>query len=271
MQLPIEPRELVGRADVGPDAGIQLAAGPAAPDPVAEQRQDFQLLPARQFLEEGRPVKRNITERQARRAVERKPSLGKRKIAVGVVARIGHHHHMQMRRRRGCVHCRCARAKQVVIVLGIDVAADDKCHTFAEQRQRCGDPAADFQRLRFLRIADRRAKARAVSQCGRDRLAAVGNIDNDIGDPAATSRSSCHPISGLPPASSRGFGIVSDSGRILSPRPAARIIAFIRLFKTCSPPRIGVAAARRRAGAWARARGSARRRRADSALPAAFP
>jgi hypothetical protein len=30
----------------------------------------------------------------------------------------------------------------------------------------------------------------------------------------------------LPPASSKGFGQVSVSGRIRSPRPAAKIIAF---------------------------------------------
>ena len=32
-------------------------------------------------------------------------------------------------------------------------------------------------------------------------------------------------MSGLPPASSNGFGVAWDSGRIRSPRPAARIIA----------------------------------------------
>src|SRR5215470_4516543 len=45
--------------------------------------------------------------------------------------------------------------------------------------------------------------------------------------PAATRRSSCHAMSVLPPASSSGFGVASDSGRMRSPRPAARIIAFM--------------------------------------------
>src|SRR5215470_17501505 len=45
--------------------------------------------------------------------------------------------------------------------------------------------------------------------------------------PAATSRWICQTMSGLPPTSSSGFGTASDSGRIRSPRPAARIIAFI--------------------------------------------
>src|SRR5690554_1689130 len=43
--------------------------------------------------------------------------------------------------------------------------------------------------------------------------------------PAARRRSICHTIRGLPPASSSGLGQVSVSGRMRSPRPAARIIA----------------------------------------------
>src|SRR5579864_5190220 len=46
--------------------------------------------------------------------------------------------------------------------------------------------------------------------------------------PACASRSICHTISALPPASRRGFGRESVSGRIRSPRPAAKIIAFVR-------------------------------------------
>src|SRR5664279_4459553 len=44
--------------------------------------------------------------------------------------------------------------------------------------------------------------------------------------PAATRRSICQEINGLPLTPSSGFGIASDSGRMRSPRPAARIIAF---------------------------------------------
>src|SRR5688572_12491728 len=47
-------------------------------------------------------------------------------------------------------------------------------------------------------------------------------------NPAAASRSRCQPMSGLPPASTSAFGIVSVSGRSRSPRPAARSIAFTR-------------------------------------------
>src|ERR1022692_1203756 len=46
-------------------------------------------------------------------------------------------------------------------------------------------------------------------------------------NPAATRRSICHTMSGLPPASRSGFGSASDNGRMRSPRPAARIIAII--------------------------------------------
>src|SRR5512146_1229206 len=45
--------------------------------------------------------------------------------------------------------------------------------------------------------------------------------------PAATRRSICQTMSGLPPTSSSGLGTLSESGRIRSPRPAARIIAFM--------------------------------------------
>src|SRR4051812_36983633 len=44
-------------------------------------------------------------------------------------------------------------------------------------------------------------------------------------NPARTRASICHTMSGLPPARSNGFGNVSVSGRMRSPRPAARIIA----------------------------------------------
>src|SRR5690606_2382241 len=40
------------------------------------------------------------------------------------------------------------------------------------------------------------------------------------------SFSRCQAISGLPPASSRGLGVVSVSGRMRSPRPAAKMSAF---------------------------------------------
>src|SRR6185437_6153451 len=44
--------------------------------------------------------------------------------------------------------------------------------------------------------------------------------------PAAASLSRCHSISRLPPASSSGLGVVSVSGRMRSPRPAANSSAF---------------------------------------------
>src|SRR5512135_2987877 len=46
-------------------------------------------------------------------------------------------------------------------------------------------------------------------------------------NPARASASICQLISGLPPARSRGLGVSSVSGRMRSPRPAARIIALV--------------------------------------------
>src|SRR5699024_9264766 len=48
--------------------------------------------------------------------------------------------------------------------------------------------------------------------------------------PAATNRSICQTIRGLPATFSKGLGCVSVRGRMRSPRPAARIIAFIRRY-----------------------------------------
>src|SRR5882672_3269818 len=45
--------------------------------------------------------------------------------------------------------------------------------------------------------------------------------------PARANASICHSISRLPPALSRGLAIWSDNGRMRSPRPAAKISAFI--------------------------------------------
>src|SRR5487761_2371752 len=46
-------------------------------------------------------------------------------------------------------------------------------------------------------------------------------------NPARARASICQTISGLPPARSRGLGVPSVSGRMRSPRPAARIIAMV--------------------------------------------
>src|SRR5450432_2371176 len=46
-------------------------------------------------------------------------------------------------------------------------------------------------------------------------------------NPAATRRRTCQTMSGLPPTSSNGLGSSSVSGRMRSPRPAARIIAIM--------------------------------------------
>ena len=45
--------------------------------------------------------------------------------------------------------------------------------------------------------------------------------------PARASAWIIHTMSGLPPAGSSGLGVMSVRGRIRSPRPAARIIAFM--------------------------------------------
>src|SRR5450759_2913096 len=59
--------------------------------------------------------------------------------------------------------------------------------------------------------------------------------------PACTRFSMCQTISGLPPASSNGLGVWSVSGRMRSPRPAARIMAImvLRLSRLPFPPRGG--------------------------------
>ena len=45
--------------------------------------------------------------------------------------------------------------------------------------------------------------------------------------PAAFKRRKCQPINGSLPTFNKGLGQVSVSGRIRSPRPAAKIIALI--------------------------------------------
>src|SRR5688572_3101304 len=52
--------------------------------------------------------------------------------------------------------------------------------------------------------------------------------------PARARASSCHAISGLPPTRSSGLGVTSESGRMRSPRPAARIIAPIMTPTSCA-------------------------------------
>ena len=68
--------------------------------------------------------------------------------------------------------------------------------------------------------------ARAVAERVDELVGEVRGVDRRCrGSPARASASICQTMSGLPPTSSSGFGVASDSGRIRSPRPAARIIA----------------------------------------------
>ena len=53
--------------------------------------------------------------------------------------------------------------------------------------------------------------------------------------PIAASFSICQTIKGLPPTSSKGFGVCSVSGRIRLPSPAAKIIAFIQAATSYEP------------------------------------
>ena len=47
--------------------------------------------------------------------------------------------------------------------------------------------------------------------------------------PAIANRSKCQTIKGLDPISNKGLGVSSVSGRIRSPLPAAKIMAFIKM------------------------------------------
>ncbi|MCW0416178.1 hypothetical protein NB689_001932 [Xanthomonas sacchari] len=50
--------------------------------------------------------------------------------------------------------------------------------------------------------------------------------------PSAASLRRCQTISGVPPTASSGLGVCAVNGRMRSPRPAAKISAFMR-----RPPR----------------------------------
>ena len=95
-----------------------------------------------------------------------------------------------------------------------------------QQRQRGRDAAGRLERLGLDATTRCRRRTRAPSPSAatscRRRCAALITMSVQ---PARASASICQTMSGLPPASSSGFGVASVSGRIRSPRPAARIIA----------------------------------------------
>ena len=120
-----------------------------------------------------------------------------------------------------------------VIEIGIDVAADgdeDLARAVVfQQRQRLHDPAGGFQRLLLGRIAQLHAPARTVAERGFDPLAEPRVIDHDglktgVRQPFDLPHDQ-RLAAGFEQAAS---GYVSVSGRMRSPRPAAKIIAFFR-------------------------------------------
>ena len=107
-------------------------------------------------------------------------------------------------------------------------ATNTSARRILDQRQRLGDAARRFERFMFRPNNPTDAPARTVAERLFDLRAEPRVIDDDRLDARAASRSICHTISGLPPTSSSGLGHVSVNGRMRSPRPAAKIIAFLR-------------------------------------------
>ena len=69
-----------------------------------------------------------------------------------------------------------------IVIVGVYIGIDCRERRDPEQRQRVGDAAGGFQRLRFARIRDTDAEARAVAQRLLDLRAEMRMIDHDLPD-----------------------------------------------------------------------------------------
>ena len=64
----------------------------------------------------------------------------------------------------------------------MDIATDDQHDSVTEHWQRGRDPARNFQRLDFARVANAGAEFPAVAQCCFDDAAEVGDVDDDLSE-----------------------------------------------------------------------------------------
>ncbi len=81
--------------------------------------------------------------------------------------------------------------------------------------------------LRFGGVGDGQPPLRAVAKCFLDLFAEVGVVDDDIAEAGCGQRLDVPDDQRLAAATSSGWGVWSVSGRMRSPRPAARIMAFM--------------------------------------------
>ena len=86
MQQRVERGEIGGRADIRPRAGVELAADPAAADPVLPQGKHFEPREAREFREQRRVVEADVAVDERLAAVEREHAVAQREIAARQLA-----------------------------------------------------------------------------------------------------------------------------------------------------------------------------------------
>jgi hypothetical protein len=194
-------------------------------------------------------------------AVQRQAVGGEAEVALGVVLGFGTSHRCASLPLASEAIDRGVREAEIGCV---DVACHDPEHVAQSgRRARCRRPSPARRRSRGLR-ANSADSAQPVPT-GRaaalfDLLAQPGGVDDQSVKPRRPAPPGASRISGLPRTSSRGLGQASVSGRIRSPRPAARIIACTEagVLTRRLPRGRASAAASIRAGSAAPARTSAR-------------
>jgi hypothetical protein len=141
------------------------------------------------------------------------------------MGRVVHQHQMgQVVRIRG--HVGEDGAQAAVVEFGIDIAVGDQERCLAQKIPGGGDAAGGFQGLGFPRPGDGDANAAPSPRQSSICWPRWAWLMTSSVKPAALRRSICQTMRGLPPATSRGLGVWSVRGRMRSPRPAARIMAF---------------------------------------------
>ena len=139
-------------------------------------------------------------------------------IAGRVVGRIGNHPDGRGGRRR---------ARAIEVPVAPDVAVDDQKASSPSSGSAFGNAAGGFSAPGLRRPVDAHTPLPAVAQRGDELVAKMRMVDHQFPEARSGQAFDVPHDQGLPPAISNGFGVWSVSGRMRSPRPAARIITFI--------------------------------------------
>jgi hypothetical protein len=173
-QVSLERAETLDRSHVQPGPLEELAAHPPPLGGSAQQRRELRLASR---LDAGEELRRDHCDTRvsvARRGCVADRAGVEREVSRRMVRRIANQH--EMREPLAGRHAQQARQ----VDLAIDVAVHHQEGLRPEQPARQRHAARGLQRLRFARVGDAQAVARAVAEALDDALAEVRDVDHHL-------------------------------------------------------------------------------------------